>query len=107
RPEDQDDVVDAFVAAQGIVWRGVLWKDLEVWHFADCEVVHYVATADDQTVHCVEFEATTKTTLDEALAVVARYEIATGFADAVRTPASLVDLVWPGVLDRLRSDASP
>lgn len=103
RPEDQDDVVDAFVAAQGIVWQGALWKDLEVWHFADCEVVHYVATADDQTVHCVEFEATTKTTLEEALSVVARYEKATGFADAVRTPASLVDLVWPGVLDRLRA----
>ncbi|MDA1306109.1 MAG: hypothetical protein O2917_02450 [Acidobacteria bacterium] len=105
RPEDQDVVVDAFVAAQGIVWQGALWKDLEVWHFADCEVVHYVATADDQTVHCVEFEATTKTTLAEALAVVARYEKATGFADAVRTPASLVDLLWPGVLDRLRAGA--
>jgi hypothetical protein len=105
RPEDQDAVVDAFVAAQGIVWQGALWKDLEVWHFADCEVVHYVATAGDQMVHCVEFEATTKTTLEEALAVVARYEEATGFADALRTPASLVDLMWPGVLERLRAGA--
>jgi len=34
--------------------------------------------------------------------VVGRYEHVTGFADALRTPASLVDLVWPGVLDRLR-----
>jgi len=94
--------VDAFVAAQGIVWQGTLWKDLEVWHFPDCEVVHYVATTDNRQVHCVEFEATTRTTLEEALSVVARYEQATGFATAVRTPASLVDLVWPGVLDRLR-----
>jgi hypothetical protein len=107
RPEDQDAVVDAFVGGQGVVWQGTVWKDLEVWHFADCEVVHYVATADTQEICCVEFEAIHQATLDEALAVVARYEAATGFAQATRTPASLVDLIWPGVLDQLRSRLSP
>jgi hypothetical protein len=104
RPDDQDAVVDAFVAAQGVLWLGTLWKDLHVWHFADCEVVHYVATADNREVHCVEFEATAagKATLDDALAVVSAYEAATGFTGAERTPASLVDLMWPGVLDGLR-----
>lgn len=100
RPDDQDAVVDAFVRAQGIVWSGTLWKDLEVWHFADCEVVHYVATAEVRDIHCVEFEATEKASLESALAVMARYEAATGFTDATRTPASLVDLMWPGVLDQ-------
>lgn len=105
RPDDQDATVDAFVEAQGVVWRGTLWKDLEVWHFADCEVVHYVATADDrqgQAIHCVEFEAVHQATMDEALAVMARYERLTGFEHAVRTPLSLVDLMWPGVLAGLR-----
>lgn len=102
RPDDQDAVVDAFVLAQGVVWSGTLWKDLEVWHFADCEVVHYVATTDTREIHCVEFEATEKASLEGALAVMARYEAATGFASAIRTPASLVDLVWPGVLDQFR-----
>ena len=102
RPDDQDAVVDAFVGGQGVVWQGTVWKDLEVWHFADCEVVHYVATADGQEIACVEFEAIHQATLDEALAVVSRYEMATGFAEATRTPASLVDLIWPGVLDQLR-----
>lgn len=102
RPDDQDAVVDAFVHAQGLVWSGTLWKDLEVWHFADCEAVHYVATTGAREVRCVEFEATAKASLDDALAVVARYESATGFDQAARTPASLVDLVWPGVLDRFR-----
>lgn len=102
RPDDQDVVVDAFVRAQGIVWSGTLWKDLEVWHFADCEVVHYVATAEADEIHCVEFEATEKASLEGALAVMARYEAATGFTGATRTPASLVDLIWPGVLDRFR-----
>lgn len=102
RPTDQDAVVDAFVGAQGVVWSGTLWKDLEVWHFSDCEVVHYVATADTREIHCVEFEATKKTSLEGALAVMARYEAATGFTGATRTPASLVDLVWPGVLDQFR-----
>lgn len=102
RPDDQDAVVDAFVRAQGVVWSGTLWKDLEVWHFADCEVVHYVATTDTREIHCVEFEATEKASLESALAVMLRYEEATGFADATRTPASLVDLVWPCVLDQFR-----
>lgn len=105
RPHDQDATIDAFVNAQGVVWRGTLWKDLEVWHFDDCEVVHYVATADDRAghaVHCVEFEAVHQATMDDALAVMARYERLTGFEHAVRTPLSLVDLMWPGVLAELR-----
>mgnify|MGYP000066252057 CR=1 FL=1 len=97
RPGDQEAQVDAFVGAQGIIWQGALWKDLEVWHFADCEVVHYTATADDHVVRCVEFEATRKPSLEEALAVVRRYETATGFAEATRNPASLPELMWPGV----------
>jgi len=103
RPDDQDAVVDAFVGAQRVMWQGTLWKDLEVWHFADCEVVHYVASADGQEIACVEFEAIHQATLEQALAVVSRYEAATGFAEAIRTPASLVDLIWPGVLDELRA----
>jgi len=102
RPDDQDAVVDAFVGAQHVVWQGTLWKDLEVWHFVDCEVVHYVATADGREISCVEFEAVHQATVNDALAVVSRYEEATGFAGATRTPASLVDLMWPGVLDQLR-----
>jgi hypothetical protein len=102
RPDDQDAVVDAFVGAQRVLWQGALWKDLEVWHFDDCEVVHYVATADGVEICCVEFEAVHQATLDDALAVLARYERTTGFAEATRTGASLVDLMWPGVLDLLR-----
>ena len=104
---DQQAQVDAFVAAQGVLWQGSLWKDLEVWHFHDCEAVFYAATADDRgagvqgapavkkTVRCVEFEATVKPTREEALAIVYRYERATGFADATRTPESLLALLWP------------
>lgn len=95
RAGDQQAQVDAFLAAQGIVWQGELWKDLEVWDFDDCEVVHYTAMAGDRSVCCVEFEATHKPTLDDALAVVRRYEAATGFDGAERTPASLLELLWP------------
>ena len=95
--------MDAFVAAQGLLWQGALWKDLEVWHFHDCEVVFYAATAEDRgaglkQVRCVEFEATVKPTREEALAIVSRYEQATGFADAMRTPESLLALLWPEAL---------
>jgi hypothetical protein len=109
---DQQAQVDAFVAAQGVLWQGALWKDLEVWHFHDCEAVFYVATAEDRvagaqgpkavkSVRCVEFEATVKPSREEALAIVNRYERATGFADATRTPESLLALLWPEALGRL------
>jgi len=100
RAGDQQAQVDAFLGAQGIVWQGALWKDLEVWDFDDCEVVHYTATAGDRSVRCVEFEATHKPTLDVALDVVRRYEAATGFSGAERTPASLLELLWPEAVRR-------
>ncbi len=49
--------VDAFVARMGVTWSGVVQKDLDVWYFPDCEVVHYVASSGSRTVRCVEFEA--------------------------------------------------
>ncbi len=36
---DQAAQVDAFVARMGVTWSAALQKDLEVWYFADCEVV--------------------------------------------------------------------
>ena len=99
---DQQARVDAFVAAQGLLWQGSLWKDLEVWHFSDCEAVYYAATADHRTIHCVEFEATVKPTREEALAIVRRYEEATGFGDKTRTPESLLALLWPDALTLTR-----
>lgn len=94
---DQQDRVDAFMEAQGIIWHGTLSKELEVWHFDDCEVVHYIATTDTRTVSCVEFEATRKPSIDDALAVVNRYERATGLVDAFRTRTPLLYLLWPEV----------
>lgn len=98
RADDQAAVVDAFVEAQGVVWRGTLWKDLTVWHFDDCEVVHYVATTETSTIACVEFEATRKDSLEAALEVLARFERATGFDGATRTQESLLGLLWPDAI---------
>lgn len=95
---DQAAQVDAFAGRMGVVWRGELQKALDVWYFADCEVVHYVATSSGRTVRCVEFEAIRQTSVPGALAVIARYERATGFDPATRSRQSLVDLLFPGAL---------
>ena len=89
--------VDAFVAQQEVVWSGTLVKDLKVWYFPDCEVVHYVAHTDAHQVRVVEFEATVKPSVGAALAILARYEQATGFDPSTRSMQSLVDLLFPGV----------
>lgn len=96
---DQAAEVAAFVGRMGVTWHGELQKDLDVWYFPDCEVVHYVAASGDREVRCVEFEAIRPATLTDALAVIARYERATGFDVSTRSRRSLVDLLFPGVLD--------
>ena len=94
---DQADAVDAFVARMGLTWSGVVRKDLDVWYFPDCEVVHYVASSGSRTVRCVEFEARHSASLDDALAVIERYERATGLAGTTRSVDSIVALMFPEV----------
>ena len=93
---DQQAQVDAFVGQLGVAWAGTLHKDLEVWDFPDCEVVYYQASTDGHSVRCVEFEATRKESLAAALAIVERYERATGFDRADRTRRPLIEIMFPG-----------
>lgn len=94
---DQLATTQAFLAARGIAWQDTVYKDIEVYHFADCEVVYYRAWTEHRTLHVVEFEAVHKPTLDDAFAVLRRYEEATGFAETVREPRSLPQLIFPEV----------
>jgi len=95
---NQVAAVDAFLQPQDIEWRGTIDKTIRVWYFADCEVVHYVATAGTRHVTCVEFEAVRAASVDDALSVLHRYEQATGFLGRPRAMTSLVGLLFPGVL---------
>jgi len=92
---DQDAQVEAFMEQLGVVWSGTLHKELEVWYFPDCEAVHYQASTSSHSVRCVEFEATRKDSLVEALAIVGRFERATGFEGASRSRLSLPQILFP------------
>ena len=98
---DQSAAVDAFVRHLGVRWSGTITKDLAVWYFDDCEVVHYRATAGARAVRCVEFEATRKNSLADALEIVERYERATGFFGVTRSRMSLPQLLFPELRDLL------
>jgi hypothetical protein len=100
---DQQAQVDAFLGQLGVEWKGTLYKDLEVWDFPDCEVVYYQASTDRRSVCCVEFEATRKDSLEAALAVVEKYERATGFDSADRTRRPLIEIMFPDVIALLAS----
>jgi hypothetical protein len=91
----QDAQVDAFMDRLGVVWSGTLHKDLEVWYFADCEVAYYQASTPSRSVRCIEFEATLKDSLGDALAIVERFERATGFEGASRSRWSLPQILFP------------
>jgi CYTH domain len=92
---DQAAQVAAFMACLGVRWSGTIQKALDVWYFADCEVVHYVASTDARSIRCVEFEATRRDSLRDALAIVDRFESATGFHGRVRSRQSLPQLLFP------------
>ncbi len=100
---DQRTQVEAFLGRLGVEWTGTLHKDLKVWYFADVEVVYYLASTDSRSTHCVEFEATRKRSLTEALETLHRYEQATGFSDATRSQRSLLQILFPEVSVRKRT----
>jgi hypothetical protein len=93
--------VEAFLIQLGVLWSGTLDKDLEVWDFPDCEVVYYQASTGGRSVRCVEFEATRKDSLTEALATVENYERATGFDRADRSRQPLLEILFPEVTELL------
>ena len=99
---DQATAVDAFMARMAVARSATIEKDLRVWDFPDCEVVYYVARSGDRTVRCVEFEATVKASVPAALAIVERYERATGFEASTRSMVSLVGLLCPELLPTTR-----
>ena len=98
---DQAVQVEAFMARVGVQWSGTVHKDVDVWYFPDCEVVHYLASADSRTVRCVEFEATRRDSVADALAIVETFERATGFDTMVRSRMSLPQLLFPELSEKL------
>jgi hypothetical protein len=94
---DQEAAVRRFLGARGIEWEGTLHKDIEVYYFPDCEIVHYRARTDDREVHVVEFEARGITDLQEARAILERYEQHTGFKGTPRESRSLAELLFDDV----------
>ena len=100
---DQRGAVDAFLERLGIQWSGTLHKSIDVWYFPDIEIVHYRAETEARAVRCVEFEATKKSSLPDALAILERYEYATGFADQPRSRLSLPQILFPDMAAALTS----
>lgn len=92
---DQSPAIHSFLTHLGIDAEYGIVKDITVFEFVDCEVVHYTARHGGRTVHCVEFEAVGLESVADALLVLTRYEAALGFADAERSSTSLLDLLIP------------
>ncbi len=106
---DQQATVEAFLDTLDIAWRGEIEKEIEVYHFPDCEVVYYqgrpgeghvAGAAVAESVACVEFEAVRQETIEDALAVLAKYEEITGFDARQRTSKTLVELLYPSFMAR-------
>ena len=92
---DQQEAVEAFLATFGIVWRGVVRKEIEVYYFPDCEIVYYEASTDARSVRCVELEAVGQSSVEQAIKILDRYRKLVGFDGRQRTPKTLVEILFP------------
>lgn len=90
---DQRAAVEALLAPFRIAWQGTIEKDILVFYYPDCEVVHYRAASGGRELRCVEFEATGGADVAASLAVLERYEARFGFAGATRVRESLFELL--------------
>ena len=77
-----------------MTWQGGLNKQLQVFDFADCEIVYYEARTADKTVTCVELEALSADGVESALATLASYEHRLGFGNRQRSRRSLFELLF-------------
>lgn len=106
---DQSAAVQAFIQPMDLLWSGSIEKNINVFYFSGCEVVHYTAVAKAgldtglkarRTVHCVEFEAIMEpgqlpeVTREGALAAISVYEKAFGFQPDSRCRQSLFELLF-------------
>ena len=99
---DQRASAAAFLAPFGVRWQGTLHKQVQVFYFADCEVVYYHAQVGGRSVRCVEFEAVDHSgDVEAARATLVRYERELGFAERERTRTSLFDLLLAPLMNAL------
>lgn len=94
RVGNQAENVRAFLEPLGMTWQGGLNKELQVFDFADCEIVYYEARTAEKIVTCVEFEALSADGVESALATLASYEQRLGFGNRQRSRRSLFELLF-------------
>lgn len=96
---NQAAAVQAFLSPMGLLWSGTIKKQILVFYFSSCEVVHYQATSGAGLIHCcVEFEAKNPTSLQQGLSVIAEFEKSFGFSSQNRCHESLFELMFGGDL---------
>lgn len=91
--EDQFDAVERFMQTLGDFRKLSIRKSIQVIDFPDCECVFYEATNGTKTVRCFEFEALGAENLEQALAIISRYESLAGFSPQARCHQSLFELL--------------
>lgn len=90
---DQAQSVDAFLRPLGLLWKGVLHKQVRVFYFADAEIVHYTATYKDKKISCVEIEAKKAVDVDTALSIIDSYTDRLSLDRSYRSDQSLFHLL--------------
>ena len=95
RAGNQAAAIEAFLKPLDVLWSGSIEKNILVFYFDECEVVHYSArSGDGKTVYCVEFEATKKSTREDAVATIGHFEALFGFHPERRSRQSLFELLF-------------
>ncbi len=100
---DQKRNIEAFLEPFGIEWSGTLHKKVQVFYFADVEIVFYQASFGESAVDCIELEARHPESVESALQTLDRWERKLGLNPSERSHQSLLHLlVLPSLPTPLR-----
>ncbi len=95
---DQKTNIRAFLEPFDIQWSGTLYKKVQVFYFAEIEVVFYQARFGGSEVRCIELEARSPDSLEAAQNLLTLWEHRLGLIPSERSHQSLLHLL---VLDTL------
>ncbi len=100
---NQGIAAKAFLEPLGILWSGILLKNVQVFYFPDAEVVYYEARFQDRLQKCIEVEVRKPPSMAHAKGVLSSWESALSLDSNRRSRLSILELlVLPSLTAEIR-----
>ena len=90
---NQAETVEAFLGVLDVFFDAPIKKEIKVFHFDKVEAVYYRASYLERVIDCIEFEAVSYDSVEEAEQTLSAFEAQAGFANLTPSDDSLFELI--------------